>query len=226
MVTAPLKVTNVFEEDIYPQKTYDSRSMPGEGKNMYSSYKGPWLKQSCNAASRYNRPHNASPYFFSQRYMIPMTKTSLFSLIFGLMLLGTLFFSAGFLVALSIFEPHRPAPPPPPADVWSETNRPRPSQPQSVAGGLIRRQLATSAGQLMQKVPGSHTIIGTGIASNIRSSITNPAATPVPGAAPAAPPPAAQTPPPPVAQAAAPPGAAPAAGQAPPPASGKPPAPK
>lgn len=218
MVAQPLKVHSVFEDDASLREVEACTPLRSgiQSQPPVHPYRGPWLQPRRHVSERstYDECRKVSPSSH-KRYIITMSKSSLFGFIFGLMLLGTLFFTAGFFVAVSTLEPPKPATPPPPPDAWSAMHKPKPNRTETIAGGLVRRQLAMSAGQAMQKLPGAHTIIGSGIAMNVRSSITNPSATPIPS--PAAPVPAAV--PAPAAPAAAPPPGAPV----PPPAAGTPP---
>lgn len=169
MVGQPLKARDIFEsqslevptEEVYVAPRHAKRpERRAETRPMAQVSTGPWL----------SAPRSSRPLPWSQgyarvpglgEYLLSMTKASLFGLVFGLMLLGILFFMAGFLVALSTIEPPRPAAAQP---TWAEMSAPpghashgSPFKGIPILGTMARAQtahLASHAGVLTKGIVG------------------------------------------------------------------------
>lgn len=220
----PLKARDIFESQSVEESIAETPTVPLRGKRppkiseprpVARASTGPWV-----LPTRSSRPLPRSSGYARVpglgEYLLTMSKASLFGLIFGLMLLGILFFMAGFLVALSTIEPQRPVATQP---TWAEMSAPHgqashdsPFKGVPILGTMARAQtahLASHAGVLTKGIVGKVPAPLQPFANHLQSQqiqatqrvIHQTAEGRPPGFAPAAPsssrpPPAAFTPPP------------------------------
>lgn len=112
------KATSTPQEKPFLAKEYNRIAQSQSAQTRY----GPWLPAHAQQDDQ-TTPFSRRFYQqrFGQEHVITMSKMSLFGLISGLMLLGVLFFMAGFLVALGTLEHPKPQAAPPPSS-WGDMN--------------------------------------------------------------------------------------------------------